>query len=83
MRIGDEGSVGFHNDTRTMTLTSGADVNGRSSEPLGDFTESWRKHFYRAFCGRSPTTMLLSRSAPARMNLALTALPITPEAQND
>jgi hypothetical protein len=82
MRIGDDGSVGFYNDTRTMTLTSGADVNGGSSEPLGDFAESW-KHVYRAFCGRSPTTMLFSMSAPARMNLALTALPITPEAQND
>ena len=46
MRIGDKGSVGFHNDTRTMTLTSGVDVNGGSSEPLGDFTESWRKHVY-------------------------------------
>ena len=82
MFIGDNGSVRFDNDTRPVTPTSAADVDGGPAEPLGDFTETWREHVYRAFCGRSPATKLFSMSAPPRMMRALTDLPITPEAQN-
>ena len=45
MRIGDHDSVGFNNDTRAVTASPAADVNRGSSQPLGEFTESWREHF--------------------------------------